>query len=69
MKKKIKLNISKFEIFHIKEAFEYFSTYDFTKLKFESNIKNVEEINLTLSLRNCNANKLNLKNSKRCHYL
>jgi hypothetical protein len=59
MKKTHKINISDLKEFNVKEAFEYFETYDFEKLKYTSDTNNKELINNTLSIRN--VNKYNIK--------
>jgi len=57
MEKKYEINISDLCGLNVKEAFEYYETYDFTKLKYHSNINNKEQINITLEIRNNNKQK------------
>ena len=58
MKKNFKINISNLLEYNIKEAFEYYETNDFTKLKYYSNTNDINAIDLTLQTRNINANIL-----------
>lgn len=58
MKKTHKINISDFKDFHVKEAFDYFETFDFEKLKYISNTNDERLINNTLDIRNVNKYKL-----------
>ena len=57
MKKTHEIDITDFKKFHIKEAFDYFVTFDFEKLKYTSNTNDINLINNTLILKNVNKYK------------